>query len=568
MNKFKTSVFLVAILFFSNALKAQNIEDGKKFLYYERYQSAKNVFQKLVTADPNNEEAVYYLGQAEIGLEDIAGAKALYLQKLSANPNSPLIMAGVGNIELLEGKTADARNHFETAISLSQGKSIPVLNAVGYANSNYDVKSGDGNYAIAKLLQATQIKKFKDPEVWTNLGDAYRKIGDGGNAVKAYQEALAIDPKYARAIFRTGRVYQTQGVGQENLYLDYYNKAIAADPAYAPVYYTLYVYDYETNVPKSAEYLDKWLSNSDDDSKACYLRASIKYAQGLFNDAITKADQCISSEGATPYANLYGIKALAYNRLHDSLNAKSSYEEYFKRQSPDKIGAGDYSSYAGILLKFPGNEAQAGSLVDKAVALDTLESNKVAYLKSIAKAYEAVDNKKEAAIWYGKVMTVKKNYSNVDLFNAGYNYYSVGELDSSNKYFSLYIDKYPDDILGYYMLGNANALKDSTNALGLAVPYYQKAIQLGEIDPTKANAKTRLMNSYKFFVGYFYNAKKNRDSALYYVDKALVLDPTDASMISNKEFISKNDPNAPPRKAPDPKPSTTKPKSGTSPKNK
>lgn len=568
MNKIKTSIFLVAILFFSNVLKAQNIEDGKKFLYYERYQSAKNVFQKLVTAEPNNEEAVYYLGQAEIGLEDVAGAKALYLQKLSANPNSPLIMAGVGNIELLEGKTADARNHFETAISLSQGKSIPVLNAVGYANSNYDVKSGDGNYAVAKLLQATQIKKFKDPEVWTNLGDAYRKIGDGGNAVKAYQEALAIDPKYARAIYRIGRVYQTQGTGQENLYLDYYNKAIAADPAYAPVYYTLYVYDYETNVPKSAEYLDKWLSNSDDDSKACYLRASIKYAQGLFTDAITKADQCISSEGATPYANLYGIKALAYNRLHDSVNAKSSYEEYFKHQSPDKIGAGDYSNYAGILLKFPGNEAQAGQLVDKAVALDTLEVNKVAYLKTIAKAYEDLGNKKEAANWYGKVMAIKKNYSNVDLFNAGYNYYAVGELDSSNKYFNLYVQKYPDDILGYYMLGNANALIDSTNALGLAVPYYQKTIQLGEVDPTKPNAKTRLMNSYKFFVGYYYNAKKNRDSALYYVDKALVLDPTDASMISNKEFISKNDPNAPPRKAPDPKASTTKPKSGTNPKKK
>ncbi|MBS1495654.1 MAG: tetratricopeptide repeat protein [Bacteroidetes bacterium] len=568
MNKFKTSVFFVALLVVANGLKAQSLEEGKKFLYYERYQSAKDVFQKLVTAEPNNEEAVYYLGQAEIGLDDVSGAKALYLQKLSANPNSPLIMAGVGNVELIEGKTADARNHFETAISLSQGKSIAVLNAVGYANASYEIKNGDPNYAIAKLTQATQLKKFKDPEVWTNLGDAYRKIGDGGNAIKAYQEALALDPKYARAIYRSGRIYQTQGIGQENLYLDYYNKAIAADPAYAPVYYTLYVYYYESNVPKSAEYLDKWLTNSDDDSKACYLRASIKYAQGLFTDAISKADQCINAEGDKPFPNLYGIKALAYNRLHDSLNAKSSYEEYFKRQAPDKIGAGDYASYASILLKFPGNEAQAGTLVDKAVALDTIENNKVAYLKSMAKVFETTDNRKEAAKWYGKVIDVKKNYSNVDLFNAGYNYYSVGELDSSIRYFNLYAEKYPDDILGYYMLGNANALKDSTNALGLAVPYYQKTIQIGEADPTKPNAKTRLMNSYKFFVGYFYNAKKNRDSALVYVDKALALDPTDASMISNKEFISKNDPNAPPKKAPEQKPATTKPKSGNNPKKK
>lgn len=568
MSKIKTNVFLIASLLFANTMKAQSVDDGKKFIYYERYQSAKDVFQKLIAANPNNEEAVYYLGQAEIGLEDDASAKALYLQKLAANPNSPLILAGVGQIELSEGKAADARNHFETAISLSQGKSIPVLNAVGYANAIPDAKYGDANYAIAKLTQATEIKKFKDPEVLTNLGDAYRKVGDGGNAIKSYDAALAIDPKYARALYRAGRVYQTQGASQENLYMDYYNKAIAADPSYAPVYYTLYVMNYEINVPKSAEYLDKWLANSDDDPKACYLRASIKYAQGLFSDAIAKADQCIGSEASTPYPNLYGIKALAYNRLHDSLNAKTSYEEYFKRQAPDKIGAGDYSNYAALLLKFPGNEEKAGELVAKAVALDTIESNKVSYLKSIAQAYASMGNSKQSAIWYGKVIDVKKNYSNVDLFNAGYAFYSANELDSSNRYFTLYTEKYPDDILGYYMLGNSNALKDSTNALGLAVPYYQKTIQLGEVDPTKPNAKTRLMNSYKFFVGYFYNTKKNQDSALYYVNKALELDPTDASMISNKEFISKNDPNAPPKRAPETKPATTKPKSGTNPKKK
>jgi len=566
MKKTKIGMMFLAFLLAANISFAQSIEEGKNFMYYERYKSAKEVFQKLLTANPNNEEAAYWLGQSYIAADDrsakdLADAKALYQSKLTTNPNSPLLIAGMGHIELIEGKKQDARSRFETAISLSQGKSIPVLNAIGFANGNPDSKNGDAAYAIDKLKQATQIKNFKDPDVYANLGDAYRKFAEGGNAIQAYEAALSINPKYARATYRIGKVYQTQGPGQESIYMKYFNDAIALDPKYAPVYYNLFNYYYENNVSKSAEYLDKWLANSDDDPKACYYRASLKYAQGLFNEALMKADECITSQGANAYPNLFGLKALAYNRLKDSVNAKANYEEYFKRQLPEKIGAGDYSSYAALILKFPGNEAKAAELVEKAVLLDSVETNKVSYLKSLAQAYETQKNLKEAARWYGKIIDVKKNYSNVDLFNAGYNFYLSSELDSSNKYFTLYTQKYPDDVMGYYMLGNANAIIDSTGALGLAVPYYQKTIEIAEADTTKPNAKLRLMNAYKFFVGYYYNAKKRQDSALIYVNKALALDPADTQMQSNKEFISKNDPNAPVKKQPATKPkTTTKPK--------
>jgi tetratricopeptide (TPR) repeat protein len=204
MNKLKTACLFLFFLCFVQVNFAQSMEQGKKFLYYERYQSARDLFKQIVDKEPLNEVAIYYLGQAYIGLEDYAGAKKLYLEKLATSPNSPLVLAGVGHVELIEGKSADARNHFETAISLSEGKRIDVLNAVGYANGNPDSKNGDANYAIQKLKQATQIKKFNDPEVLANLGDAYRKFADGGNAVVSYNEALRLDPNYARAIYRTG----------------------------------------------------------------------------------------------------------------------------------------------------------------------------------------------------------------------------------------------------------------------------------------------------------------------------------------------------------------------------
>ena len=48
----------------------------------------------------------------------------LYQKTLQANPNAPLMMVGMGEIGITEGKTNDARNRFETAISLTKKKDL------------------------------------------------------------------------------------------------------------------------------------------------------------------------------------------------------------------------------------------------------------------------------------------------------------------------------------------------------------------------------------------------------------------------------------------------------------
>lgn len=543
----KQVILLAMIAMTSFAAKSQTTNEGKDFLYYERYTSAENTFKKLLATNPSDEAAAYYLGQALIGQEKLKEAKDLYMQKMSANPNSPLILAGVGHTEILEGKTADARQHFETAISLSKGKDVEVLNAVGFANSNYESKKGDAAYAVDVLTRATQIKKFNDPSVLVNLGDAYRKMGNGGEAVTAYDKALALNPNYARAAYRKGRVYQSQGKVQEELYIGLYNDAIAKDAKFAPVYSTLFNYFYETDVPRSAQYLEKYLVNSDDDGSACLYRTSIEYAQGNFQTAINKADQCLSAPGAN--AKLYQLKAFSYKRLKDTANANKNFQEYFAKQNPEKLEGGDYAAYAALLVNYPGNEMKVEEYTNRAVMMDSLPANKISYVNTIAKAYEENENYAGAALWYAKLLAVKKNYSNVDIFNAGYNYYAANKFDSSNKYFTLYTEKYPEDIMGYYMLGNASAQLDSTGKLGLAVPYYEKTIEIGLADTTKAQAINRVINAYKFFIGYYANVKADYPKAVEYVDRGLMLIPGDPTLVSYKAALTKQ-----PAKKPTPNP--------------
>lgn len=534
------------LIFFGNTLFAQSIDEGKKFLNYERYTSARNDFSKLVAADPNNIEAVYWLGQSYLqdpDNTDSTAARTLYQKTLQAHPNEPLLMVGMGEIDLMDGKKEEARNKFESAISIPKKRDLaPVLTAVGRAN--VDEKNGDATYAIDKLNQAADREK-KDAEIQILLGDAYRKMIDGANATQAYQRALDIDSKNARADFMIGRIYETQGYGQEPIYMKYYDAAIAADPNFAPAFYWLYQYYYQRDVNKSRDYLNKYIAVADPEPKNCYYQASILYASKLYNDAITKANECITQGGTKPYPNLYGLKAYAYDKMGDSINAKANFEQFFAKVNPDKIGPKDYSTYGQVLLKVPGadsmgtvkNDSLAAIYIEKGIALDTVMSEKLDIVKSTAQSL--IDAKQYAAAgkWYTKILTMKPDYGKVDLYYAGYNDYRGGDYRGADSVFTLYTVKYPEDIFGWNMKAHSQEGIDTTGVNGLAKGAYEKIISIADTTADKDKVKANEITAYRYMVAYQYNVKHNKDSALYYNGKILQLDPNDTQAQTNEKAL-------------------------------
>jgi tetratricopeptide (TPR) repeat protein len=536
MQKVRSIFIALAIMMSTNAVLAQSLDDAKKLFYYERYNSAQNALSSIVSSNPNNIEAVYWLGQTMMEKNDIAGARSLYQKTLMQNPNAALILVGMGQVELMENKASDARNRFETAISLTKGKDVNVLSAIGRANTV--TKNGDLAYAVEKLKQAAESNK-KTAEILTNLGDAYRKLNDGSNAQMAYQNALALDPNYARASFMMGRIYQTQGYAQEPIYMRYYMDAISKDPKYAPVYGWLSEYYYYRDINKAREYLDKYIANADANSKNCFYQAAYVYASGNNQGAISKADECIAAAGNDVYPNLYGIKAYAYDKMGDSLNAKKFFETYFQKQAPDQIGPNDYLTYGKILMKFKGNEAQAASYIERAINADTVVANKVNTLTSLATSFAAAKNYNEAGDWYKRILYIKPNPGKLDLYNAGYNYYMGGNYKGADSIFSLYCSKYPTELLGCYMAARSEAYIDSTGALGLAKANYEKVIAIADTATNKADMKSAQIAAYNYMVAYYYNTKNDRATALSFVDKILAIDPTNQNALKTKEALSK-----------------------------
>ncbi|MBS1975017.1 MAG: tetratricopeptide repeat protein, partial [Bacteroidetes bacterium] len=417
MKKVRFGLVAVIVLA-ANALSAQAVDQGKKFLYYERFESAKETFEKVLASNPNDIEATYWLGQTLLtastasGVRDTVAAKALYQKALQTNGNAPLLLAGMGEIELREGKKADAKQRFETAISLTKGKDVDILNAIGRANANS--KNGDAAYAIEKLNMATQTKKFHDPETYVLLGDVYRQLLiDGGNAVTNYQKALELDPKLAEAEFKIGKIYLTQK--NTDYFLPAFQKAIALDPSYGPAYYELFYYWFYRDVNKAIEYFDKYAAVSDHRPRDDYDRISFQYAAKKYQECISQSQQKISSLGTNADPLYYKLIAYCYNDQGDSLNAKNYLDQYFAHQKAEDFVPMDYTFYAKVLLKFPGNDSLASLNYRKAVDADTALADKLKDAQDAAGAFTSSKYKPGMAYWEGEAYKLTKNPAQAEL---------------------------------------------------------------------------------------------------------------------------------------------------------
>ena len=539
---------VAGVVLIGNFLFAQTVDQGKKFFYYERFKSAKETLEKVIAANPNDLNAVYWLGQTLIELKDSAAAKDLYSKALQQNGNAPLLLAGMGQIELKEGKSADARQRFETALSLTKNKDINIINAVGLAN--IEPTAGDLQYAVDKLTMGTQLKDFKSPETFMLLGSAYRRLIDGGNAVTSFNKAFTLDQRLAAAKYQIGRVYLTQN--NKEYFLPAFEEAVQIDPNYAPAWYQLYYYYYFRDVNKAAEYFDKYLAVADASPSNEYDKISISYARKLYPEAIAAAQQKINTEGDKADPRYYKLIAYSYDETGDSTNAKKWMEQYFAKQKPAEYVSKDYSFYAKLLGKFAQYE-DAYKNYQSAIDTDTAMTVKLDLMKEASDLAKKSGDRKSQAVWLGKLIGMKKSPSNRDFYDWGFAHYQAANYPTADSIFcGIYQSKYPNEIIGYLWCARSKqAQDDSVNSKGLAVDAYKMlADKARQIDSVRY--KSQAIAAYFFLVQYYNDIAKDKPTAISYLDKVLEVDPANADAMRFKDILSK-----PARQAaPPPKPKT------------
>ncbi|MFC0775322.1 tetratricopeptide repeat protein [Terrimonas alba] len=532
--------FLVTSLLFVSAVKAQSLQDGVNDLYAERYKSAKATFEKLLASNPNNIDATYWLGQTLIEMDDTAGAKNLYSKALLSSANAPLVIVGMGQVELMENKTSEARQRFEAAITMTRGKKgddPAILNAVGRAITNtYNVKEkkgGDINYAVEKLEVAAQ-RDPKNANIFLNLGNAIRKAKPGeagGAAFQNYQKATEANPKFAPAYHRMAQLFNSQR--NWDLYEKYLKDAINADARFAPAYYDLYYLKLGRDFAAAEDYAKKYIANTDQDPQNDYLRCQTLWAKKDFDGAIACAKNIIAQTGANAKARSYKLIADSYLQKKDTASAKEPVDQYFAKAKPDDLTPLDYQMKAAVYSTIPGQEAVVLAAYQEGIKADTVLENKIDLLKKGTAFFGGKKDYVNESQLQQLILETKPNLNINDYFAAGIANYRAQQYAKSYDIFKVVAEKFPDQPFGWeWMFNNANVL-DTVKKDSIALPAAEKLLAFAQKDSVKY---AKQISSSSYFLATYHLEKGDKAKAIDYL-KIMMNASADPAV---KQSIQKN----------------------------
>lgn len=480
------SMTLTALVLVQCAM-AQSVSEGVKLLQYVyKNNSAKAALQKAYDANPKDPQAIYWLGIANVAKnrevlskDGVAAARAIYAKALQEGVNDPLIWVGQGTMDILDGNNVNAaKQKFEQAITTStetkgknKGKpSAAILNAIGFANSLGSSTMGDPVYGIEKLKQAATID-LNNADIYFNMGVCYLKLGgeNGGEAVKAFQEADLRDTKSGRAKWRTGKIYQSQN-NKESLEL-FFNGAIQAEPAFPAPYLELFNYYANRDVAKAKGYLDDFLKYADKDPLNDFFYAEYLFRAGKYNESLAKAKEIEASAGLAAVPRLSLLYAYNYDRLGDSVAAKDNVVKFFNAKLD--IQSPDYDLAVKLLSKFPGNEAQTVGYLEQAIGNDTSRINKLNYMNQAADIYGKAKMYKEQLFWMRKVVESKGSMGEGDYYRLTSAALNAKDIPQTIELAKKYMAAYPDKPQPYSFYKKAAIASDPDTTTGKGVEYLE-----------------------------------------------------------------------------------------------
>lgn len=531
----KITGILTIIFMSSSVLMAQESAEVEQLLDNERYESAEAILEKRITTEGIMPDINYLLVKTYLEQDKVNEVKDFITKyKLSDNPDAdPLDRITYARYLLQKGDRASASVIFNSILENKKNRKNPLL-LMAMAEVNIAEDMGDPAQALEWLKMAGD-KDDNNPSINILEGLAYRKLSDASKAFLAYQQALKKDKNNVKAHYLLGKIFTAQK--NQEVYLEHFMKAYKIDSTYAPVLEALYDHYYNIDVRIARKYLEKFIANTDHTIQHDYRMTDMYYLTGDYDRAITGALKLIDTEKEKAQPRLYKLMAYSAMKSKDTLKALEYANQYFSKEQPVKLIAADFELKAILTEAQPGAEKGAIDYYSIAGEMDTLVANKIKYATAIIKLTKKADMTSKQAYWLGKLYQWKEKTNNIDLFNWGLAHYTAAEYLQSDSVFTLYTERYPEDIFGHYWRAQANAAIDTALAQGLAVPHYIKVTEIGEKD--KEKNKKMLLKAYGYLGGYEANIRKDYVQSLMWFEKFLELDDENADAKRYAETLRK-----------------------------
>lgn len=483
---------------FAIAAHGQNLEQGIKHLELEQYERAKIIFKSLVSSESKKGKALFYMGQAYLETEKPDSAKYFFMEGIKNEESEALNYVGMGLLSYDKNPTEGKRN-FDRALELSKSKDSKVL---GYI-AKYYTTGKNKDLAQATMLLEKAIKvDAKNPQPLLLMGDVILEKGQAGDAVQKYDQALKLNPVLPEAYVRKGKIYVR--AKNYSLGLNNYEEGVKVDPNYPPLYREIgELYNKFGKYPKAIESYKKYVAMTDKSYDT-----DLRYGQFLYQAKDYKAAVEVLGNLKDKETNFYLYRILAYSYYETGDYDKGTdYINKFWAIVPEqKIIAKDYE-YQGKLMGKKGQDSLAVFNLSKAIDLDSTNGDLYGDMATI---YMAKKRYKDAASTYNQLCQ-KGLCKAQDYLNLGKAYYQDKQFVNADSSFKKLTLLSPTWANGYLWRAKANHIQDPEIKKGIALPHYEKFVELTKTE--EAKYKNDLVEAYKYIGAYNMQVKKNKPAA-------------------------------------------------------
>lgn len=324
--------FLTFVLLLTGFLaKAQDVDQANKAIDAEQYEKAKGLLKSIIKAKPDNGRATFLLGNIYLTQNMPDSAKIYFNKGLTAKEEGKLNSIGLGQLDLDAKNISAAKAKFDAVINDMRRRDFEeyIFIARAYMNS----ENPDYKKAI-ELLNLAKEKNANDPQVQLALGDAYYGNKDQNNAYVAYRNAYQADNSVIRAKMQLGVLLK--GAKAYTEAVKAYNEVIALNPNYGPVYRelaeTYYLWGnnepntYKENIKKALAFYEKYMTLTDYSLTSRMRHADFLILAKDFKALEVEANKMKEIAGVNPRILRYlGYSAYENGNVDSALKALNDY---------------------------------------------------------------------------------------------------------------------------------------------------------------------------------------------------------------------------------------------------
>lgn len=192
---------------------------------------AENIVQHLLEQDPQDADALHFMGVMACQQGNHPRAHRLVSQALELKPQAPQFWNSLGNVLRDSGQLPQALDAYQQAIAFQPNYSNAHYNLAGVQYLQGDKIQAEKNYRKSLTLNPDV------PEAHYNLANLLKENQQWAESRHHYQQALTLRPQFAEAWNNLGLVHQHQGEWAQARHC--YQKSLEQNPSLWETYYNL-----------------------------------------------------------------------------------------------------------------------------------------------------------------------------------------------------------------------------------------------------------------------------------------------------------------------------------------